>query len=670
MSQVNFTSSGEASLEVGWFEVQLIHQCLSLRALRARIFVVAALFSPLDALAQRADENATTSAEDAFGSSIGNESVGLYNPYEARGFSPVDAGNVRIEGLYFDQQDELTDRIVDNSRVRVGLTTLGFLFPAPTGIADYTLRKAGEKRIVSGVVGTGVYGGPYVEIDTKWPLIGDKLGLVVGGARRHEEYFDGSDGDFASIGTTLRWVPRDDVEIIPFFGRVEYWNEESAPFIISGGDYLPPRHERRSFYSQRWADNKGYSQNHGVVAKTNVGSWQFQSGLFQSRFVRDHDFTELLVGVTPTGLGNRLIIARRDERSSSTSGELRASYNFYENGRKHVFYVALRGRDVHSRSGGSDVVSLGPGYIAVEDEEAPPKFNYGPHDLDSVEQKTVGVAYQGIWSGVGELNAGLQRTDYRKTNEQQRPVYVRSVSHDEPWLWNASAAWFATKDIAVYGGYTKGLEESGSAPAEATNRFAVLPAILTRQVEAGARFSLPSNVKLVTGLFDVRKPYFAFDNTRFYRELGEVQHRGLEVSLTGEVFEDFTVVFGGVFMKPRVTGEPVDRGEIGDKPVGQTGRTIRASFDYKIPGIKGLSVDGLYQNIGRRVASVSNRLDVPGRWVLDLGARYAFDVNGNPTTLRLKWYNITNKFGYRVAGDHTFQANQARNVSIYLATDL
>ncbi|MBL8645284.1 MAG: TonB-dependent receptor [Rhodospirillaceae bacterium] len=645
------------------------HIRFSPRGWRARIVIAGMFFAPVEAVAQRADDNATTSAEDAFGSSIGNESVGLYNPYEARGFSPIDAGNVRIEGLYFDQQDELSDRLVDNTRVRVGLTTLGYLFPAPTGIVDNSLRKPGDKRVISAVAGTGVYGGPYVELDTKWPLVGDKLGLVFGAARRHEEFFDGADGDFASVGTSLRWTPSDNVEVIPFFSRFHYWNEESAPLIISGGDYVPPRGKRRSFYSQDWADNKGHSQNHGVVAKTTMGAWQFQTGLFQSRFVADQGFTELLLGVTPTGQGNRIIIARQDQRFASTSGEVRASYNFIENKRKHVFHVALRGRDVNARSGGADVKSLGPGFIGVSDQEAPLTFNYGPHDLDEVKQGTVGVGYQGIWAGVGELSAGLQRTDYKKTNVQQTPVFVRSVRQDKPWLWNASAAWFVTSQIAVYGGYTKGLEESGNAPAEATNRFAVLPAILTRQVEAGARFSLTDKLKLVTGVFDVRKPYFAFDNTRFFRELGEVQHRGLEFSLTGEVFPNFTVVLGGVLMNPRVTGEPVERGEIGRNPVGQTGRTIRASFDYKVPWVEGLSIDGLAQNIATRTASVDNRVETPGRAVLDIGARYRFEVGGNATTVRMRWYNIFNKFGYRVLGDHTFQFNQARNVSIYLATD-
>src|SRR3546814_8839604 len=50
----------------------------------------------------RSAENAVRQAEDAFGFSVGRESLGLYSSSNVRGFSPLDAGNVRIEGLYFD----------------------------------------------------------------------------------------------------------------------------------------------------------------------------------------------------------------------------------------------------------------------------------------------------------------------------------------------------------------------------------------------------------------------------------------------------------------------------------------------------------------------------------------------------------------------------------------
>ena len=66
----------------------------------------------------RAGENAVTQADDAFGTSIGNEDVGIYNSFDVRGFSPTRAGNVRIEGLYYDQVWPLTSRVRRSTTIR------------------------------------------------------------------------------------------------------------------------------------------------------------------------------------------------------------------------------------------------------------------------------------------------------------------------------------------------------------------------------------------------------------------------------------------------------------------------------------------------------------------------------------------------------------------------
>lgn len=49
---------------------------------------LALAIAPSAAFAQRADDNATTSAEDAFGTSIGGEQIGIYNPNYVRGSRP------------------------------------------------------------------------------------------------------------------------------------------------------------------------------------------------------------------------------------------------------------------------------------------------------------------------------------------------------------------------------------------------------------------------------------------------------------------------------------------------------------------------------------------------------------------------------------------------------
>ena len=88
------------------------------------------------AIAQRTGENAVTSADDAFGTSVGNETIGLYSTDEVRGFSPVAAGNIRIDGLYMGGIVIGNQRIQSGSTIRVGLSAQGYAFPAPTGIVD------------------------------------------------------------------------------------------------------------------------------------------------------------------------------------------------------------------------------------------------------------------------------------------------------------------------------------------------------------------------------------------------------------------------------------------------------------------------------------------------------------------------------------------------------
>ena len=123
--------------------------------------------TPRPRLAQRADENAVKAADDAFGTSVGNEKIGLYSASDVRGFSPVNAGNIRIEGLSVTEHGGFTNRIVSGSTIRVGLTAQGYPFPAPTGIADYSLRSSGNDAIFSPVIYLGPYGTAQVDLDAQ-----------------------------------------------------------------------------------------------------------------------------------------------------------------------------------------------------------------------------------------------------------------------------------------------------------------------------------------------------------------------------------------------------------------------------------------------------------------------------------------------------------------------
>src|SRR3984957_20858310 len=84
------------------------------------VAAIAVLLHVAAARSQHAAYNPVASAEDAFGLTLGLETIGMYSPGQVRGFSPQAAGNVRIDGLYFDQQGARSTRVIEGSPIRGG----------------------------------------------------------------------------------------------------------------------------------------------------------------------------------------------------------------------------------------------------------------------------------------------------------------------------------------------------------------------------------------------------------------------------------------------------------------------------------------------------------------------------------------------------------------------
>src|ERR1700678_271962 len=166
--------------------------------------------------AQHASDDPVASADDAFGLTLGLESIGLYGPGNIRGFNPQAAGNVRIDGLYFDQQGPLSNRVVEGSTIRIGVSEIGYAFPAPTGIVDYDLRHAGNGTPSATVVASdGPFQARGVSIDGNLPLIASELQLPMGASYQIGMQTplgipnSGYTSTVVNVGATPQWKPSD-----------------------------------------------------------------------------------------------------------------------------------------------------------------------------------------------------------------------------------------------------------------------------------------------------------------------------------------------------------------------------------------------------------------------------------------------------------------------------
>jgi iron complex outermembrane receptor protein len=402
--------------------------------------------------------------------------------------------------------------------------------------------------------------------------------------------------------------------------------------------------------------------------------WQLRAGLFRWEN-EGSNLTELYRNVQPDGSAQRQLVATRDQTQASTSGELRSSYSIIEGGRRHTVHLAVRGRDTRRSFGGADVRNLGSAFIGESSNVAIPDFNFGPLSRDEVRQITGGIGYELRWPGVAELSLGLQRTDYEK--KSFIPGLPTLTTRDSPWLYNGTLAIHLTDRLVAYAGYTRGLEESGTAPPNAVNRSSAPPALRTSQRDAGIRYAILPGLSFVAGVFDVRKPYFNLDQDLVYRELGTVRHRGIELSLAGQPIEGLNLVVGAVFLDAEVSGEAVNLGTIGPRPVGTTGRIVRANFDYRLPFLNALSVDlGITHEAGQ-VASSGTYAELGGRQLttepqtlFDIGARYRFKVRATPATLRAQITNLFDSYRWKVGSNSSFRFIDERRFLLSLAADI
>lgn len=617
----------------------------------------------------RVDENAIREAEDAFGVSIGDETIGIYTTTEVRGFSPTRANNVRIDGLYFDQVWAMNPRVRRASTIRVGMASLGFAFPAPTGVVDYALRKPGNDASLSVAASFDSFAGASIEADGVVPIIEDKLSLS-GGVAASLNQFNGGNSNVQHIaGANLRWTPAPDVEILPFWSRSDTYDYEMSRTYIPAGPYLPPKAKRGRFFGPGWATFQGSLSNYGATARYDLsGAWQIRAGLFRSEAITPRDHYVFLTDILSDGSGRSRVLGDPPSAIRSTSGEVRLSYQFKEGPRHHRLHTSIRARDRSNRYGGGFSVDLGPSGVDIPSHFPEPEAIFGTQSHDRMKQQTYGLAYEGRWINVGEINLGLQRTYYSKTTQVADGLPTQS--RDNPWLFNAAIALNLRDNLALYGGYTRGLEESGTAPSNASNRNAVLPAIITSQRDAGLRWTISPGVRMIAGVFDVRKPYFNLDANNAFVLLGNVQNRGIEVSLSGAVTPRLDIVAGGVLSRPRVTGEGVALGRLGPIPVDVAARRIDVNLDWRPPNLEGLSLDANISHSGRILSTRDNLVAIPARTLVDLGGRYRFKLGEKRASLRLSVSNIFNVYSWTLRSAGAYLPIDGRRLTLRIIMDM
>jgi iron complex outermembrane receptor protein len=629
-----------------------------------------AALAPARAHAQRADENAVTAADDAFGTKVGSQSIGLYDSEHVRGFSPRAAGNLRIEGLYFDQQTYGTNRcLVVEETVRVGLAAQFFDTPSPTGIANYSLHASGPANGASVVIARGPFLESRLELDGQRAA---RSGAASAGLCFHA--MSNFDIDLArrshafEAGAVGRWRPAAQVEVLSFWGLTQGNEHDELPTVYINGTERPPDFIEARLPTQRWARWRWNETTAGTLARsTGGGAWSWAGGLFLSTEKNPPNYSDLFDQLSADGTMHHEIDVSPPSYARSTSGEFRLLHRSTADKRQRLWSIALRGRNM-TRSFGGDYfhdysADFGPQRLDEWRALPEPQLVFGDGSEDRVRQIGLGLSFEQRWIDRGSLSIGVQKVDYRRSIAAPSAT---THEHSTPTLLNLRFTRNLGPTLVSYAGYTRGLEDSAPAPTNAAVPYATAPATATWQVDAGLRMQRSQSLQLVAGVFEIQKAYFNLDSSGIYRQLGHIRHSGVEASATISGADGFTTVLGGVWLRPSVlpaAGEP-DPG--GAAATGTTPLVLDANLDYAPRRWGAWSAGMQLHRLSSRPAGTAS---LPAFYVFSLSARYRVELYGRTCLLRLDGYDLNNATDLYVSSAGLAVSEEGRRLALTLTMD-
>lgn len=648
--------------------------------MRATLWTIPSAVAVLCAFAEpaysQATANAVLSAEDAFGSSEGDETVGIYDESSVRGFNLEAAGNYRINGRYFVKNSGVSSFFLERTTVRIGYNTLSLDYPGPSGVVDYKLRDPARGEPSQVTLGLDSYEQPFADVHIKHRNRAETIAVSVGASSTFNWANEqGGDGRDALLAGTVRMGMDDGVRVQLFGGEYRY--ERAGRFRVAlapDSTSLPGEIERGRYLGQSWATEEGARRIFGGLADFSLGNdWSARAIAVFSQEAPDSKFTQLFSVNGADRRAESSYIVSPEQRSSSYSSELRLGRTVLIGQVAHSASVSARWRASKNRFGGEQ--SIYTGATLLGEAPSPIAFQRSVSEAllrDRIDQWGLGASYQINVGNRFRVNSGIQYADYAK--QFSTGAQEETANQTARWLYNLGGSASLAKGIEVYGSYSRGLEEAGAAPTTASNANTVLEATLATQKELGLRVLLDPGVTLILAGFDTRKPQAGIDSrTGAYGFLGDVRHRGLETSISGSLSANVSAVLGAVYTDAEVSGSNVDAGLIGARPVNVPSWRAIANFNYAAtPQLSfdlGVEYQGDRAALSSRNGETGSQLLLADATVVDLGLRYRINAYQHPLVVRAQILNALNDFSWRSAPGETLEYAPQRSFRMLATMD-
>lgn len=206
-----------------------------------------------------------------------------------------------------------------------------------------------------------------------------------------------------------------------------------------------------------------------------------------------------------------------------------------------------------------------------------------------------------------------------------------------------------TDQLSVYANYMEGLSQGKIAPSTSVNEDEIFPPFISRQVEVGSKYDLGS-FALTASVFRIKQPAYETNaTTRVFGPNGKRENNGGELTMFGEPLKGVRLLGGVMYIDSELT-DTLNGSFDGKRAPATPEYNVNLGAEWDVPNVNGLTLTGRGIYSSSQYLDQANSKEIDSWERFDVGARYAFKVDGKAVTLRANVENVLDKRYWSSAG--------------------
>lgn len=259
------------------------------------------------------------------------------------------------------------------------------------------------------------------------------------------------------------------------------------------------------------------------------------------------------------------------------------------------------------------------------------------------------------------LVGGARFQEYDQYAGKGRPFKANTDSNGQKWVPRAGLVYRYTDELSFYGSYTESFKPNSTIAPLSGSTVVLDGAVAPEEAkswELGAKLDMPGRVTGNIALFDIKKRNVLVANsegpTTIYSAAGEVRSRGLEVDLSGQLSDRWSMIGSYAYTDAEVTEDPTYKGKRLQNVAKNSG-SLSAVYDFgSLLGGDQLRVGAGARYVGERAGNAVNDFDLPSYTVADAFATYDTQLDGQRVKFQLNVKNLFDRTYYTSAASRFF----------------